>query len=109
VPTLPGVSNPEVPQFPLEGPTLVPVVLSPTPITINIGITVRTLGESVRVRPAPSLDNQERFFAQPGEEFVVTAGPEQGSGLTWWRVRDPNDSRREGWIAANLIEAVPAP
>jgi hypothetical protein len=106
--TLPGVGNPEVPQFPLEGPTLPPVVISPTPELIQIGSQVRTAGESVRVRPAPGLDNTELFFAQPGEIFTVVAGPEQASGLTWWQVSDPSGERPDGWIASNLIEVVPS-
>jgi hypothetical protein len=107
--TLPGINPSSAGQLALAGPTLVPITLSATPITIRIGATVRTTGESVRVRPAPSLDNVERFFTQADEEFVVVDGPENGSGLIWWRVRDPANPTREGWIAANLIYAVNAP
>ncbi|MBE0690392.1 MAG: SH3 domain-containing protein [Anaerolineae bacterium] len=106
VPTLPGI-NAEVPQFPLEGPTLPPVAISPTPITVTIGTQVRTSGEDVRVRPQPSLDNTELFFAQPGEVYEIIDGPQSGSGLSWWQVRDVNDRTRQGWIAANLVEPVP--
>jgi len=104
--TLPGI-NAEVPQFPLEGPTLPPVVISPTPIPVTIGTQVQTSGEDVRVRPQPSLDNQELFFAQPGEAYEIIDGPESGSGLSWWKVRDVSDPSRQGWIAANLVEPVP--
>ncbi|MCC6612023.1 MAG: SH3 domain-containing protein [Anaerolineae bacterium] len=104
--TLPGISG-EVPQFPLEGPTLPPVAISPTPIPVTIGTQVQTNGEDVRVRPQPSLDNQELFFAQPGEVFEIVEGPQSGSGLSWWKVRDVSDPSREGWIAGNLVEPVP--
>lgn len=107
--TLPGINPSSAGQLSLSGPTLVPVVLSPTPIAIQIGARVQTTGEAVRVRPAPNLDNVELFFTEANEEFVVTDGPEQGSGLTWWRVEDPEDQTRAGWIAANLIAAVAAP
>jgi hypothetical protein len=107
--TLPGINPSSAGQLSLLGPTLVPVVLSPTPIAIQIGSRVQTTGEAVRVRPAPNLDNVELFFTEANEEFVVTEGPEQGSGLTWWRVQDADDPTRAGWIAANLITAVAAP
>lgn len=106
VPTLAGI-NAEVPQFPLEGPTLAPVVLSPTPIAVTIGTQVRTTGDAVRVRPQPNLDNTELFFAEADEIYEIIAGPQSGSGLSWWQVRDVNDLTRQGWIASNLIEPVP--
>jgi hypothetical protein len=105
-PTLPGISN-AVPQFPLEGPTLAPVILSPTTLSIGIGAQVRITDQAVRVRPAPSLDNAELFFAEPEDVFTVLEGPQQGSGLTWWRVEQVGDPSRAGWIAANLITVIP--
>ncbi len=107
--TLPGINPSSAGQLALSGPTLVPIVLSPTPIAIQIGSQVLTTGEAVRVRPAPNLDNVELFFTEANELFVVTEGPEQGSGLVWWRVEDVDDPTRSGWIAANLIAAVATP
>jgi hypothetical protein len=107
--TLPGINPSSADQLALSGPTLVPIVLSPTPVTIQIGSTVQTTGEAVRVRPAPNLDNVELFFTEVNESFLVIAGPETGSGLTWWRVRDVSDPTREGWIASNLIVAIAPP
>ena len=69
--TLQGINPSSAGQLSLSGPTLVPVVLSPTPIAIQVGSRVQTTGESVRVRPAPSLDNLELFFSDANEEFVV--------------------------------------
>lgn len=103
--TLPGI-NAVVEQMPLAGPTLAPIVLTPTPIVITIGTRIRTTGEAVRVRPAPNLDNVELFFAEPDEIYMVVEGPQSGSGLTWWRVQDVNAPTRGGWIASNLIVAV---
>jgi hypothetical protein len=105
--TLPGI-NPSVPQFPLEGPTLAPVVLSATPFTIQAGTQVQIdpSNDFVNVRPEPSTDNTILFTAEPDDLFVVVEGPAQGSGFTWWRVQDINNADRIGWIAAELIRAV---
>ncbi len=104
LPTLEGGFQGAVPTFALEGPTLPPVFLSPTPVTINIGVTVIVNTDNLRVRPDPSLDNKELFFAKLGDRFTVIDGPRQGSGLTWWQVQDSVDPTKKGWAAADYLD-----
>ncbi len=93
-----------LPTFALEGPTLPPIILSPTPLSITIGSTVIVNSDTLRIRPEPSLDNTEKFFANQNDRFTVIGGPEQGSGLTWWQVQDPDDPTRNGWAAADYLD-----
>ncbi len=93
-----------LPTFALEGPTLPPIILSPTPVSITIGATVIVNSETLRIRPEPSLDNTEKFFANQNDRFTVIGGPQQGSGLTWWQVQDPDDATRSGWAAADYLD-----
>lgn len=93
-----------LPTFALEGPTLPPIILSPTPLSITIGATVIVNSESLRIRPDPSLDNTENFYANEGDRFTVIGGPQQGSGLTWWQVQDTSDPSRTGWAAADYLD-----
>jgi hypothetical protein len=88
----------------LEGPTLPPIILSPTPLSISIGATVVVNSDQLRIRPEPNLDNRELFFAVEGDQFLVVGGPEQGSDLTWWQVEDPDDPSRAGWAAADYLD-----
>lgn len=100
---LPSFQGP-VPTFGLEGPTLPPIILSPTPVAISIGATVVVNSDQLRIRPEPSLNNRELFFAVEGDQFRVVGGPERGSDLTWWQVEDPDDPSRAGWAAADYLD-----
>lgn len=98
-------SDGSVPVFPLEGPTLPPVVLSPTPLTVVAGSTVVVDAEGgLNVRAGAGLDNPVLFNADHGTVFTVTGGPIQANGLTWWEIRDPNNADRFGWAAADYLE-----
>jgi hypothetical protein len=75
-----------VPAFSLQGPTLAPIVISPTPESVAVGKTVIASAEDsgVNVRSGPSVQNERLFVAENGESFTVIDGPTQGDGLTWW-------------------------
>lgn len=96
------------PTFALEGPTLPPVILSPTPLAVAIGAAVEIDSDDpVNVRAGAGIDQEFLFFANRGEQFVVVGGPEQATGFAWWQIEDPADAARGGWIAANFVRAVP--
>jgi hypothetical protein len=105
VPTLRAV-NDSVPQFPLEGPTLQPIVLSPTPLSISVGVQVRVNEAGLNIRAGAGLDQEVRFTADFGLTFSVVGGPEEASGITWWQVADPLDPTRSGWAAASYLEVL---
>lgn len=96
-----------VPEFALEGPTLQPIIFTPTPLTIAIGVTVRNDADGLNVREAPGLDQTILFQAEQNALFRVISGPEQASDITWWKIEDPNDPTRSGWAAADYLIAQP--
>ncbi len=105
-----GVNNP--PAFALQGPTLPPPQISPTPDVIEVGKTVRAT-TGVRVRQAAGTDQTVLFISNEGELFSVIGGPRDASGLTWWQVRAVDSANRAGWAAQSdgtqdLLIVVPA-
>jgi hypothetical protein len=109
-PLLPSDGTPgAVPTFALEGPTLPPVILSPTPVTIAIGQTVLITEDQVRLRASPGLDGELISYLAIGTQFTVIGGPQQASSLTWWQVEDPTQPLVRGWVAADYLEPVPQP
>jgi hypothetical protein len=95
----------------LEGPTLAPIVLTPTPAAINVGSRVVVEGvdaDTLNVRSSASLNESTILFrAEEGEFFNVIEGPAQSDGFTWWRIQDPNDVNRAGWAVGNFLTVVP--
>ncbi len=105
-----GVSIP-LPTFELEGPTLPPVILTPTPDTVSVGRTVEVInvGENgLNVRVAPGTDQTIEFAAAENTFLEIIGGPEdiREDGFTWWRVRDPF-SGQEGWAVELYMEVQP--
>jgi hypothetical protein len=95
-----------LPTFALEGPTLPPVILSPTPLTINIGANVIVQAtDGLNVRETPGLTGTILFRADDQAVFNVVGGPEAADSITWWRLQDPTDASRVGWAAADYLEA----
>ncbi|MFQ3565596.1 MAG: SH3 domain-containing protein [Aggregatilineales bacterium] len=93
-----------VPVFPLEGPTLPPVVFTPTPISILVGSTVTVNApDGLNIRARAGLDGQLLFNASNGTLFRVVGGPELANGLTWWQVEDPANPARGGWAAGDYL------
>lgn len=98
-----GNSGP-LPTFALEGPTLPPVILSPTPVTISIGQTVVVTEDQLRLRSAAGLDGELISYLALGTRFTVIGGPQQASGLTWWQVENPTQPMVRGWVAGDYLE-----
>jgi hypothetical protein len=100
-----NTDNESVPNFPLEGPTLPPVVLSPTPLSIVVGSTVVVNAEGgLNVRAGAGLDNNVLCNADDGTVFTIIDGPMQANGLTWWEVRNPDNPDCFGWAAADYLD-----
>jgi len=105
-----GVSIP-LPTFELEGPTLPPVILTPTPDVVSVGRTVEVVnvGENgLNVRVAPGTDQTIQFTAAENTFLDIIDGPQdiREDGFTWWRVRDPF-SGQEGWAVELYMEVQP--
>ncbi|NWG17388.1 MAG: SH3 domain-containing protein [Chloroflexi bacterium] len=114
-PTLPEGFGPgfqgTIPAFALQGPTLAPVIFTPTPIALAVGaqVIVTDAGDSgLNIRSGPSRDNAVQFLAPEGTLFNIIAGPQQSAdGLVWWQVQDPVQSSRVGWAASIYLTVVP--
>ena len=100
---LPSFQAP-LPTFGLEGPTLIPIILSPTPIAIAVGATVIVNVDGLNVRSAAGTGNDVVTFANEGDRFTVVGGPEQASNLTWWQVQSQDDTSVTGWAAADYLD-----
>ncbi len=95
--------------FALEGPMLAPVVFTPTPMGIAVGVMVSVdVDGGLNIRPQPGVDNTELYRANFGEFYTVVAGPENVNGLTWWRLQDPTNADRGGWAAGEYLLVVPS-
>lgn len=101
-----GGQNPP-PQFALEGPTLAPVLFTPTaaPILVGSQVVVRGVGANeLNVRDAAGVQGTQILFRSPdGTRFLVVDGPLQADGFTWWRIQDPTNPARAGWAVANFL------
>jgi hypothetical protein len=96
------------PSFALEGPTLAPIIFTPTPISITVGSTVRVVApeSGLNVRAEPGV-NANRLFVAPDESlFLVIDGPLQADSLTWWKIQNPDDPSEQGWGAGTYLEVV---
>lgn len=105
-----GVTVP-LPDFALEGPTLAPVYLSPTPDQISIGRTVLIVNVGdvgLNVREAPGINNTLRFQAPQNSLLTIIDGPQQATedSFTWWQVRDPFTGQT-GWAVDLYMEVQP--
>lgn len=117
-PTLPpGFEAVSAMPLALSGPTLAPIVFTPTPTPaprITIGSTVIVTGNrGINVRLGPGTDQGIVDVADPGDQFIVLAGPQPANGLNWWQIRSL-DGSISGWAAENdgttdLLQAVSRP
>ncbi len=94
-------------QLALQGPTLAPVEITPTPASVEIGqiIVVEGVGDQLlNIRDKAGVQGSTVLLrANDGEIFSVVDGPSQADGFTWWRIQDPADSNRAGWAVANYL------
>lgn len=98
-------------------PTLTPIpptpTLPPTPrpgeFGIGVYIQVDTGGAALRVRAEPGLNAAPLFLAFDDEVFLVSDGPRQADGYTWWYLTASYDASRAGWAAQDFLTVIPSP
>jgi hypothetical protein len=95
-------------------PFLLAAISSPTPapgqIAIGVYVQPSTGGDGLRIHIAPSL-NSALAFPSPAfdsEVFLVTKGPEQADGYTWWYLTASYDTSRAGWAAQDFLATIPS-
>lgn len=109
-PVLPSGNSVPPPQLALEGPTLPPVLFTPTPVPITLGSTVTVRGvdaQQLNVRDnAGVLGTTVLFRAPEGTNFTIVDGPNQADGFTWWKIQSVSNPAQSGWAVANYLQAV---
>jgi hypothetical protein len=97
-------------------PTLTPLPPTPLPsstpapgqIAIGVYVQPSTGGQGLRVHTEPGL-SAAFFSAFDSEVFLVTKGPEQADGYTWWYLTASYDTARAGWAAQDFLAVIPSP
>lgn len=97
-------------------PTLTPIPPTPAPTStpapgqVAIGVYVQpsTGGVGLRIHTQPTL-GADFFSAFDSEVFLVTKGPEQADGYTWWYLTASYDATRAGWAVQDYLSAIPSP
>ncbi|MBI3160535.1 MAG: hypothetical protein HYZ26_13135 [Chloroflexi bacterium] len=111
------IPNPTATPY-LPTPTIAPTATTPgeppTPLpgVLAVGAYVQiygTNGAGLNIRRTPGLNAEVQFLGYDSEVFVVTDGPQEQDGLTWWYIVTPVDESRAGWAAANYLSVVPKP
>jgi hypothetical protein len=96
-------------------PTLTPLPSTPEPsstpapgeIAAGVYVQPSTGGQGLRVHTQPGL-SADFFSAYDSEVFLVTKGPEQADGYTWWYLAASYDAARSGWAAQDFLRVVPS-
>ena len=96
-----------MPATPTQRPPIPPAPVSNGSIGIGLYVQIAgTGGEGLRLRSAPGTESPPRFLGMEAEAFLVTDGPQQKDGITWWYLVAPYDKNRSGWAAANYLVIV---
>jgi hypothetical protein len=48
------------------------------------------------------------FTGNDAEVFLITDGPLDAEGFTWWRLSASYDATRTGWAVQNYISVIPS-
>jgi hypothetical protein len=97
-------------------PTLTPLPPTPLPsatpapgqVAIGVYVQPSTGGQGLRVHTEPGL-SASFFSAFDSEVFLVTKGPQQADGYTWWYLTASYDAARSGWAAQDFLAVIPSP
>ena len=87
---------------------------TPTPTAQNVaGLqigdyvkVIGTEGAGLRIRSEAGLNASVNFIGMDDELFVISDGPVEASGYTWWYVVAPYDDTRSGWAASNFMTRI---
>ena len=88
------------------------VPASPAPGVIALGASVEiagTGGEGLNLRASPGLNSNIQYLGFESEVFLVSDGPQEMDGLTWWYLVGFFDESRNGWAASNFLQVIQNP
>ncbi len=125
---MPGPAAPVTPEIiVIPAPSVTSLLPSPTPAlstpmpsvppppppgVLAVGAYVQitgTGGDGLRLRAEPGLQSEVLFLALEAEVFLVTGGPRDADGYTWWFLEAPAEKSRQGWAASNFLAVVQNP
>jgi hypothetical protein len=90
-------------------PTLPP---TPAPGEFGVGAYVQisnTGAEGLNIRSEAGLGAPVIFPGFDAEVFLITDGPRQADGYTWWHLTASYDTARTGWAAQDFLEVISSP
>jgi hypothetical protein len=99
-------------------PTLTPLpptpTVSPTPgpgeIAVGAYVQITNTGqEGLNIRAEAGLTADVVFSGFDEEVFLVTGGPVEADGHTWWKLTASYDTTRTGWAAADYLTFIESP
>jgi len=97
-------------ELALLGPTLPPIVFTPTAFPISAGVTVIVQGvgdQQLNVRDKPGVMGTTVLFrSAQGTLFTVLEGPSQADGFAWWRIQNASNPAQQGWAVSNYLRPV---
>lgn len=109
------IQSTEIKETPSTASTNTPVLTNPPAplpgeIQINAYVQISgTEGDGLRLRKLPNLESDVMFLAMESEVFTVVEGPIESIQYTWWYLKAPYDSTRQGWAVSNFLEIVQRP
>lgn len=78
----------------------------PPPTGIEVGSTVATIDDNLRIRAEASSGGTIIETVPTGTELEVVGGPQEADGFTWYEVQLVDDATVSGWVASNFLEVV---
>jgi hypothetical protein len=117
----PGSAILTVIPAPTSTPRPIPPTLTPFPATATtsptpapgqfaVGVYVQvtnTGGEGLNIHTEPGVATKVVFAGNDSEVFLITDGPVEAEGFTWWRLTASYDTTRSGWAVQNYLSVIP--
>jgi hypothetical protein len=111
IPASTGTPRPLPPTLTFLPPTpTLPPTPAPGEFGVNVYVQISNTGEEgLNIRAEPGLDAPVIFPGYDAEVFLITAGPQQADGYTWWYLTASYDTARVGWAAQDFLTVIPSP
>jgi hypothetical protein len=82
---------------------------TPAPGEFGLGAYAQVNTDALNVHSEPGVNAPTIFLAFNAEIFLITAGPEEADGHTWWYLTASYDAARSGWAAEDYLTVIPSP
>ncbi len=111
---IPGPTStpPDPSEVPIPTSTATATFTPLQPGEMGVGSYVQIVGTEgfgLNMRSSAGLDGLVNFLGYDEEVFVVSDGPLEIDGFTWWLLVTPVDKNRSGWAASSFLSLVANP